>query len=67
MNTATHAVELPFPQAFAEPKSRPFPSAPGTGCSWFQATDNPNERWEYALLRDVTQPITHVHSNNLIR
>jgi hypothetical protein len=31
MNTATHAVEVPFPQAFAEPKSRPFPSAPRYG------------------------------------
>ena len=68
MNTATHAVEVPFPQTFAEPKSRPFPRAPpGTGCSWFQAIDNPTARWECALLRDVTQPITHVHRNYLIR
>ncbi len=31
MNTATHNVEVPFPQAFAEPKSYPFPSAPRYG------------------------------------
>ena len=28
MNTATHTVEVPFPQAFTGPKSRLFPSAP---------------------------------------
>ncbi len=28
MNTATHSVEVPFPQAFAGPKPRLFPSAP---------------------------------------
>src|SRR5215831_6796760 len=28
MNTATHTVEVPFPQAFAEPKFCQFPSAP---------------------------------------
>ena len=31
MNTATHAVEVPFPQAFASPKRSPFPSAPRYG------------------------------------
>jgi len=32
MNTATHSVEVPFPQAFASPQKKrsPFPSAPGT-------------------------------------
>jgi hypothetical protein len=28
MNTATQSVEVPFPQAFAGPKPRLFPSAP---------------------------------------
>ncbi len=31
MNIATHAVEVPFPQAFASPKRSPFPSAPRYG------------------------------------
>ena len=31
MNTATHSVEVPFPQAFASPKRSPFPSAPRYG------------------------------------
>jgi hypothetical protein len=31
MNTATHRVEVPFPQAFAFPKRSPFPSAPRYG------------------------------------
>ena len=31
MNTATQAVEVPFPQAFASPKRSPFPSAPRYG------------------------------------
>ncbi len=31
MNTTTHSVEVPFPQAFTEPKSCPFPSAPRYG------------------------------------
>ena len=31
MNTATHAVEVPFPQAFASPKRSPFPCAPRYG------------------------------------
>ncbi len=31
MNTATHNVEVPFPQAFASRKRSPFPSAPRYG------------------------------------
>ncbi len=31
MNTATHSVEVPFPQAFASPARSPFPSAPRYG------------------------------------
>jgi hypothetical protein len=31
INTATHSVEVPFPQAFASPKRGPFPSAPRYG------------------------------------
>src|SRR6266705_2959263 len=31
LNTATQAVEVPFPQAFASPKRSPFPSAPRYG------------------------------------
>ena len=67
MNTATHAVEVPFPQAFASPKRSPFPSAPGTVCSWLPAIGNPTVRWECALRRGPTQPITTVRTNNLIR
>ena len=31
MNTATHGVGVPFPQAFASPKRSPFPCAPRYG------------------------------------
>ena len=31
MNTATHSVEVTFPQAFASPARSPFPSAPRYG------------------------------------
>jgi hypothetical protein len=31
MNTPTHSVEVPFPQAFTGPEPRPFPSAPRYG------------------------------------
>jgi hypothetical protein len=68
MNTATHAVEVPFPQAFASPKRSPFPCAPRYGLFLADtAIDNPTVRWECALLRGSTQPITTMHRNNLIR
>ena len=34
MNTATHSVVVPFPQAFASPARSPFPSAPRYGAMW---------------------------------
>src|SRR5579864_493375 len=42
MYTATHAVEVPFPQAFAAPlaKSNPFPSAPRYGAIWLTREDH---------------------------
>jgi len=42
MNTATHFVEVPFPQAFAVPLSRssPFPCAPGYGASVLTREDS---------------------------
>ena len=68
MNSATHTVEVPFPQAFAGPQSRPFPSAPRYGMLLTDtAIGNPTARWECALLRDSTQPITNLYTNKLIR
>jgi hypothetical protein len=68
MNSATHTVEVPFPQAFASPKRSPFPSAPRYGMLLTDtAIGNPTARWECALLRDSTQPITDLHRNDLIR
>ena len=43
MNTATHAVEVPFPQAFASPKRSPFPSAPRYGLS-LASSDRQSDR-----------------------
>ena len=42
MNTATHAVEVPFPQAFASPpkKRSPFPCAPRYGTVMSTREDN---------------------------
>jgi hypothetical protein len=42
MNTATHSVVVPFPQAFASPltKSSPFPSAPRYGACMSTREDN---------------------------
>ncbi len=45
MNTATHAVEVPFPQAlaFASPKRSPFPSAPRYGL-FLASSDRQSDR-----------------------
>ncbi len=43
MNTATQAVEVPFPQAFASPKRSPFPSAPRYGL-FLASSDRPSDR-----------------------
>jgi hypothetical protein len=45
MNTATHAVEVPFPQAFASPRKKrsPFPSAPRYGLS-LASSDRQSDR-----------------------
>ena len=46
MNTATHNVVVPFPQAFAvslplpRKKNSPFPSAPRYGALWSTREDN---------------------------
>ena len=42
MNTATHSVVVPFPQAFAalRKRSSPFPSAPRYGTLWLTREDN---------------------------
>ena len=44
MNTATHSVVVPFPQAFASAlprkKRSPFPSAPRYGAIWSTREDN---------------------------
>ncbi len=40
MNTATHSVVVPFPQAFASPKRSPFPCAPRYGAIWLTREDN---------------------------
>ncbi len=40
MNSATHSVEVPFPQAFASPKRSPFPCAPRYGAIWLIREDN---------------------------
>ena len=63
MNTATHNVEVPFPQAFASPlaKRSPFPSAPRYGyASLHQADRPPTVRWECALRRGSTLSICQV-------
>ena len=41
MNTATHSVVVPFPQAFASPRKKrsPFPSAPRYGILWSTRED----------------------------
>jgi hypothetical protein len=60
MNTTTHNVEVPFPQAFASPpkKRSPFPSAPRYGhASPRQADRHPTARWECALRRGSTLSI----------
>ena len=63
MNTTTHNVVVPFPQAFASlPKKRgPFPSAPRYGrTSLHQADRPPAVRWECALRRGSTPSIRQV-------
>jgi len=42
MNTATHTVEVPFPQAFASHRKKrsPFPCAPRYGALWSIREDN---------------------------
>ena len=63
MNTATHSVEVPFPQAFAAPlaKSSPFPSAPRYGHASPQLVDRPpTVRWECVLQRGSTLSIRQV-------
>jgi len=56
MNTATHNVEVPFPQAFASPKRSPFPSAPRYGSNMVPPVERVHQavRRECALLRDST-------------
>ncbi len=43
MNTATHAVEVPFPQAFASPARSPFPCAPRYGL-FLASSDRQSDR-----------------------
>src|SRR4249920_2643890 len=43
LNTATQAVEVPFPQAFASPKRSPFPSAPRYGM-FLASSDRQSDR-----------------------
>ena len=43
LNTATQAVEAPFPQAFASPKRSPFPSAPRYGL-FLASSDRQSDR-----------------------
>ncbi len=40
MNSATHSVEVPFPQAFASLARSPFPCAPRYGAIWSTREDN---------------------------
>ncbi len=56
MNTPTHSVEVPFPQAFAEPSPRPFPSAPRYGSNDIPPVERDHlaVRRGCALLRDST-------------
>jgi len=72
MNTPTHSVVVPFPQAFASlPKKRgPFPSAPRYGRpSRHQADRPPTVRWECALRRGSTpsiRQVAHAHVDTLV-
>ena len=45
MSTATHNVEVPFPQAFASSKRSPFPCAPRYGREHSTTIDEPTVRW----------------------
>jgi hypothetical protein len=63
MNTPTHSVVVPFPQAFASLlwKRSPFPSAPRYGrSSLHQADRPPTVRWECALRKGSTPSIRQV-------
>jgi len=56
MNTATHTVGVPFPQAFASPKRSLFPCAPRYSRNRVPPVERHHlaVRQECALLRDLT-------------
>jgi len=56
MNTATHSVVIPFPQAFASPKRSPFPSAPRYGAIWLTRETSDREVGMTPLFPEILRP-----------
>ncbi len=58
MNTATHSVVVPFPQAFASPQKKrsPFPSAPRYGAIWLTRGTSDREVGVTPLFPEILRP-----------